>query len=291
MSRAVWLALAAALVLMALPACTSKTELLRPPASAPNPAPGPVGPPKYFLYVPPQLSSPAAVRVLLVLHGMGGNGADLAKAFVPLAQEHAWILAAPTFAYGDWQNPGLVRSEDVRLDRQLAALLDDVPWRSGQAIRHRVFVAGFSRGAQLADRFALFHPERVAAVASLSAGTYTLPEDSADIDGDGALDDLPLPFGTSDMTQWVGHALDVAGLRQVQFLVGVGGDDTNPGDLPRQWDPLLGRTRLARAQTFARTLERMHVPAELMVFPGAKHQLTAAMASRVGAFLENLQLS
>ncbi|HVA24005.1 MAG TPA: hypothetical protein VMW62_06380 [Chloroflexota bacterium] len=289
MSRAAGLALAAALVLLALPACAARTELLHPPASAPHPAPGPVGPPPYFLYVPSRLPASGPARLLLVLHGIGGNGADIAKAFVPLAQEQGWILAAPTFAYGDWKSPAVVRSEDVRLARQLSALLDDVPWRSGHAIRGRVFVAGFSRGAQLADRFTLFHPERVAAVASLSAGTYTLPEDSADIDGDGDPDVLPLPFGTSDMSQWVGHALDTQGLRRVQFLVCVGGDDTNPGDLPRQWDPLLGRTRVARAQAFARTLDLLRVPAQLAVFPGAKHQLTLAMASRVGAFFEKLQ--
>jgi pimeloyl-ACP methyl ester carboxylesterase len=230
------------------------------------------------------------MRLLLALHGVGGNGADIAKAFLPLALEQGWILAAPTFAYGDWQNPATVRGEDVRLDRQLSALLDDVPWRSGHAIRGRVFVAGFSRGAQLADRFALFHPERVAAVASLSAGTYTLPEDTADVNGDGEPDDLPLPFGTSDMAQWVGHALDTAGLRRVQFLVCVGGDDTNAGDLPRQWDPLLGRTRVARAQAFARTLNLLHIPAQLSVVPGTRHQLTAAMAAHAGAFLESLQL-
>lgn len=280
-----WLALAAGLVLAALAACSDKQELLLPPPSAPNPAPGPVGPPPYFLYVPAHLPAAAPARLLLVLHGIGGNGPDIARMFVPLAQEHGWILAAPTFAFGDWRNPAVVRSEDVRLGRQLAALLDDARWRSGHALRSRVFVAGFSRGAQLADRFALFHPERVAAVASLSAGTYTLPEDSADVNGDGEPEDLPLPFGTSDMPQWVGHALDTADLRKVQFLVCVGGADTNAADLPRQWDPLLGSTRVSRAYVFEHTLEQLRVPAQLTVFPGATHQLTTPMAAKVGVFL------
>jgi pimeloyl-ACP methyl ester carboxylesterase len=283
--RAWWLALAAALVLAALPACSARQELVQPPPSAPNPAPGPVGPPRYFLYVPPSLPAGAPARLLLVLHGIGGNGPDIARVFEPVAQEHGWIVAAPTFVYGDWRSPAAVRGEDVRLDRQLSALLDDVPWRSGHPLRGRLLLAGFSRGAQLADRFALFHPERVAAVASLSAGTYTLPEDSADLDGDGEPDDLPLPFGTSDMTQWVGHALDANDLRRVHFLVCVGGDDTNPADLPRQWDPLLGSTRVSRAYVFEHALELLRVPAQLTVFPGAKHQLTAAMAVSAGTFL------
>jgi len=256
-------------------------------AYAPHPAPGPVSPPKYFLYVPPELP-PGPVRVLLALHGMGGNGSEFAKPFLPLAQAHGWILAAPTFGYGDWQNPAKVRAEDPALSRQLIALLEELPWLTGHAVRSRAFVVGFSRGAQLADRLALFRPDRVAAVASLSAGTYTLPEAVADLNGDGEPDDLPLPFGTADMTQWVGHGLDEDLLRTVKFLVCVGGDDTNASDLPRQWDPLLGRTRVARAQAFEKSLELLRVPTQLSIFPGAKHQLTPAMAAGVDTFLSKL---
>jgi poly(3-hydroxybutyrate) depolymerase len=279
----------AAALLLALSACTPRPAVMVAPASAPNPAPAPVGPPKYFLYVPPGLSPAAPVRVLLALHGVGGNGTDFAKAFLPLAQEHHWILAAPTFAYGDWQNPAKVRLEDIALDRQLQALLADVAWRVKAPVRNHVFLVGFSRGAQLADRFTLFHPERVAAVASLSAGTYTVPEAAMDVNGDGEMDDLPLPYGTADMDQWVGHALDPDLLRRVKFLVGVGGDDTNPNDVPRQWDPLLGSTRVTRALAFNHCLQMLDVPTQLTIFPGARHQLTLAMASDVDAFLSTLQ--
>ena len=128
----------------------------------------------------------------------------------------------------------------------------------------------------------------LAAVASLSAGTYTLPEAALDLDGDGALDELPLPFGTADMEDWVGHALDTAGLRGVQFLVGVGSDDTNAADIPRQWDPVLGRTRVARAQAFEKALTLLRVPVQFTIFPGAKHQLTLPMAASVDAFLSKV---
>ena len=100
--RAAWLALGAVLSLLMLGACTPRAAVLAPMAYAPHPAPGPVSPPKYFLYVPPELP-PGPVRVLLALHGMGGNGSEFAKPFLPLAQAHGWILAAPTFGYGDWQ--------------------------------------------------------------------------------------------------------------------------------------------------------------------------------------------
>jgi poly(3-hydroxybutyrate) depolymerase len=283
------LVLAACLLLVAATGCNARAAVVASPPYTPNPAPGPVGPPKYFLYLPPNLPADTPPRVLVALHGMGGNGADFAKPFVAAAQRHGWILAAPTFNYGDWKNPAIIRAEDPSLCRQLMALLDDVSWRSGRATRARAYLVGFSRGAQLADRFAIFHPERVAAVASLSAGTYTLPQPAADLDDDGEADEaLPLPFGTADMEQWVGNSLDVDGLRKVQFLVGVGSDDIDANDLPRQWDPVLGRTRVARAFAFKRSLEQLKIPTQLAVFAGARHQLTADMADSVDAFLTKL---
>jgi pimeloyl-ACP methyl ester carboxylesterase len=182
-----------------------------------------------------------------------------------------------------------VRGEDLALERELVSMMSDVASRTGHALRSRAFVVGFSRGAQLADRFALFNPGRVAAVASLSAGTYTLPQPAADLDGDGEAEmELPLPYGTADMNEWVGHSLDSEALRQVNFLVCVGGDDTNPNDLPRQWDIFMGRTRVTRAFVFERALEDLHVPARLTIFPGARHQLTSAMTASVDAFLSGL---
>jgi pimeloyl-ACP methyl ester carboxylesterase len=176
----------------------------------------------------------------------------------------------------------------VNLDRRLVALIDDVPRRINHPIKPHVFLIGFSRGAQLADRFAFFHPDLVARVASLSAGTYTVPSDEGDIDGDGQPDELPMPFGTADMERWFGHPLDEDGLRRVSFWVCVGGDDVNPADLPRQWDTFLGSTRVARAQAFQKALQAVHIPAQLMIVPGAKHQLTAAMAEGANAFLTKL---
>jgi predicted esterase len=251
------------------------------------PAPAPVSAPDYTLYVPPTLPASGPVRLLVALHGIGGNGADFAKNFMPVAAARGWLMAAPTFTYGNWFDPAVVRSEDVSLSRQLVSLLGDVAQRSGRTLLPKVDIVGFSRGAQLADRFALFEPGRVQAVGSLSAGTYTLPE--ATLPGAAEEHALPLPFGTADMASWLGHGLDVNGLRQVRFWISVGKDDANPGDIPRQWDPVLGSTRVARAQAFERALRSAGVSAHLTVFPGAQHQLTPAMTEAVSLFLARLQ--
>jgi poly(3-hydroxybutyrate) depolymerase len=246
-------------------------------------------PPTYYLYAPASLPASGPVRLLLVLHGMGGNGPDFAGAFTSMADRHGWLLAAPTFAYGDWRDPAQVRVEDVRLSQQLEALLADVPLRSGKAVRNRILLAGFSRGAQLADRFTYFHPEHVAAVASLSAGTYTVPW-QAEPNTVAAPQPQPLlfPYGTADFPQVAGRPLDVDRLRQVPFWLSVGADDNNPADVPRQWDALLGQTRLERAVSFERALEQLHVSAQLTIFPHASHELTGAMTSGVDQFLAGM---
>ena len=50
--------------------------------------------------------------------------------------------------------------------------------RSDYPVEPQVLVFGHSRGAQLALRFTEIHPELVAGVAAISAGTYTLPSDT-----------------------------------------------------------------------------------------------------------------
>jgi pimeloyl-ACP methyl ester carboxylesterase len=204
---------------------------------------------------------------------------------MPLAQSRGWLLAAPTFAYGDWLDPAKLRSEDLAFEAQLTAMTHDASARTGRELRPRVFLVGFSRGAQLASRFALFHPDRVAAVASMSAGAYTIPSSFGDINGDGVSAALALPYGTGDMASVLGYPLDNLGLRQVSFLVTCGGDDNSPGDVPRQWDGLLGKNRLARAQAFHQALLSLGVPTQLVIFPRVKHQVTAAMTEGVGHFL------
>lgn len=251
-------------------------------ASAPNS----VTPPSYALYAPATLPTFGPVCLLLVLHGVGGNGPDFVNLFAPLADRHGWLLVAPTFVYGDWRDPVQVRSEDLKLSQQLEALVADVPSRSGRTIKDRILVAGFSRGAQLADRFVYFHPEQIAAVASLSAGTYTVPWTRLPSDGS---DPLPLPFGTADFPALIGHPLDMNHLRQVPFWLSVGGQDSDPSELPRQWDRLLGQTRLDRAVAFEHALQAVSVPVQLTIYPGVKHQLTGPMTDGVDQFFGAIQ--
>jgi len=219
------------------------------------------------------------LQVLLALHGMGGNGEAFAKDLVEQADHYGWLLVAPTIDYGDWTNTTAVTREEPILIRALADYLDQLPQSTGLQVRRMVLVLGHSRGAQLAHRFAEFRPDKVLAVAALSAGTYTLPLSS------GPQGNMSIPFGIKDLAQYDGSPFDPARFDGVQFWVGVGGLDTNPADVPHQWDSYEGTTRVQRAQAFEAAMQQMGASSVLRVFGDARHEITSEMRLAACTFL------
>ena len=230
--------------------------------------------------VPATIDREQPVPVLLALHGAGGNGPRIAERLASCAEQNGWVLVAPTFAYRDYMDPDQVRLDDQQDLPKLRDLLDQVEEQLTAAGLHfgdDVFVYGFSRGGQLAHRFALFYPERVSGVASLSAGSYTLPRS-----------ELKFPFGVADLAGYAGHPFDPQALQGMPFWIGVGGADTQAEQVPRPWDQYLGRTRLDRAQRFSDILQGLGASVQLNVFSGAGHEETALMRQRACAFFSGL---
>ncbi|MBV9131830.1 MAG: hypothetical protein JO020_04110 [Chloroflexi bacterium] len=227
-----------------------------------------------YVRAPQTPTSTKPLQVLLALHGMGGNGPDFARELIEQADRNGWLLVAPTIDYGDWTNPSVVANEDPVLIQALNNYLDQLPQLVGGPTRHLVLILGHSRGAQLAHRFAEFRPDRVLAIAALSAGTYTMPEN-----------DVRFPYGVQDMDQYTGHTFDAARFDSVGIWIGVGGQDTNAADVPRQWDNIEGSTRVQRAQAFESAVQQLGASAVLRVFGGAGHGLTTEMRNAACDFL------
>jgi predicted esterase len=247
------------------------------PATASHPA--------YTLYTPGGLGgAPPSPITLVVLHGMGGNGPGMAAPLLPLARSQGWNLIAPTIPYGEWRDPNQLTGEELGLQPQLANLLEGVGAETGVPVGPRVLFFGFSRGAQAALRFAMLYPDRVEAVAAFSAGTYTLPTTSVKTAAGGTLA-APLPFGVADLEQRAGWQVDPSRMSAVRFLIGVGSRDNREGDVPRQWDPFVGKNRVERAERYAASLSALGLPAQVVVVPDAGHELSAAMMTHVSAFL------
>ena len=230
-----------------------------------------------LLFVPDSVTSQPAgpVTLVVVLPGLGGYGRDLAQEFVPAAEEHRWLLLAPSPDYDPIADETLTLA-DLRVDESLVALADQVMAQSRFRIAPANLVIGFSRGAQSAHRFVLRHPERVAALATFSAGTYTMPTSSQ-----------PYPFGVGDFALWNHqNPFDLTALRHVRVFVGVGGADANPADVVRDWDAVGGTTRLERGTRFAQALQQLGVPSRFASYPGVGHTFVTGMrADTVGWFL------
>jgi predicted esterase len=237
-----------------------------------------------FIRPPQNLREGKPQRIVVAMHGMGGNGADFGGALAAQADRHGWLIVAPTIRYRDWTDPEQVAREDPALIAWLSQEIRALQDHSDYPLRPRILLFGHSRGAQLALRFTEIHPEQVAGVAAVSAGTYTLP-----VSRDSRNQLLEFPFGVANLARDDGgKAFDARTFSQVPIWIGVGADDNNPNDVPDAWDQYIGDDRRERAERFANTLTKMGADVTLDVFDGASHGLTEDMrAAGCTALAEN----
>lgn len=233
-----------------------------------------------LLFVPDSVTrDPAtAATLVVVLPGLGGIGRDLAQEFGAAAEAGHWLMLAPSPDYDPKDANESLQGADLRVDNLIVGLVDQVMARPSLHVAPTIDIIGFSRGAQSAHRFALRHPDRVGALASFAAGTYTMPT---------SLQPYPLGIGNFDVWNHL-HPFDAAALQHVRVLVGVGTADANPADVARAWDSVGGTTRLERGSRFAQALQQLNVPSRFQTYPGVGHAFTPAMrADAIAWFLDD----
>ncbi|MCC6175281.1 MAG: hypothetical protein IT305_08275 [Chloroflexi bacterium] len=243
--------------------------------------------PDYVFYPPANTSTGQPIQLLVVLHGMGGNGNDMAALFQSVARQNGWALLAPTMPYHDYMDPEQVRQDGSLLPR-LKALIDVLPDRTGLTFEPRALFFGFSRGSQESIRFSLMFPDATLGVAGLSAGSYTLPATTYQDGQSGALRALRYPFGTADVDTICGRAFNPAAVQRVAYWIGVGATDARAEDVPRQWDQYVGTTRLERAKRYVDILQKFGARATLTVFPNTDHEVNDAIRADAVRFLASL---
>lgn len=185
---------------------------------------------------------------LVVLHGISRNADDLAAMMVPLANDCGRIVIVPHFTSDRW--PHFQRPcRAARPDLALLALLT-------QLAAHRADLAGpidlfgHSGGAQLAHRFAMLYPHRIARLGLAAAGWYCLPDTS-----------MSYPYGLGadaqpDALSWARrHKQALPAYLRLRVEAFVGTLDTDRDDSLRKspnLDRVQGATRIARAETFVK---------------------------------------
>lgn len=227
-----------------------------------RPAPGPGIPGCFIANVRP------GQRVLVAVHGISRNAAEIALRF---AQDPAFAdttIIAPLFtreAFGQYQQLEARKPGQTPADTALIALLDDIAAEYGIAA-DRFALFGFSGGAQMAHRFAMFHPGRVTRLCVVSAGWYCMPHT-----------DITYPHGIGD---GAGGTVVGTAFLDIPTTVIVGNRDTRVDASVRQ-DEIInlrqGRNRLRRARCYTRALRayaqetgKESAPT-LLTLPGVSH--------------------
>jgi pimeloyl-ACP methyl ester carboxylesterase len=228
---------------------------------------------EYFLYVPSRARRGSALFV--TVHGISRNVEEHATLFAPYAEKHGVVLVAPFFTRD--RNPGYQRlgrdSSRRRADLTLDAIVDEVSASSG-ADPSRLFLFGFSGGAQFAHRYTLAHPERVARAALGAPGWYTFPDRK-----------MPYPYGLGPSKEPVSLAFEPERFLRVPITVFVGENDT--GDYHLRCNAVVnrqqGRNRLDRAQRWVAAMRRAakqhHLPPLVTCerVPGIEHSFKQFM--------------
>lgn len=175
-----------------------------------------------------------------------------------------------------------------RVDLQLLAMMDDaraVLKGRGVELAPEVWLWGFSASASFVSRFAMLHPERVAAVAAISPGGWPIAPGP---------DSLTYPVGTADVEQLTGHAVDRAALARVAWFFGLGAKDENDSvpyrDSFSEADEAIisrrfGKTPVARWKAATRMYKGLD--ARFVLYPGVAHQVSKEMNADIERFFEN----
>jgi pimeloyl-ACP methyl ester carboxylesterase len=224
--------------------------------------------------------------VMIAVHGISRNAAEMAKRFADNPAFRHWTIVAPLFEkgrFGQYQQM-LAKPGQQRSDLALLRLLDQLNHEWGVEA-DKIYLFGFSGGAQFVHRFALLYPERVAAVVAVSAGWYVMPDTQAE-----------WPYGIGSGCP---RPVTLADALAVPMTIAVGEQDLRLDGSVRQSpqiNMIQGETRVRRAKRWSKAMNfianELHgAPSvELKLLAGGVHdfgscvQGTALMQVTAGAF-------
>lgn len=232
---------------------------------------------------PARPDGPIAARVLagtdadsptlVALHGISRDDRAIWRAFAPLARETGRALVVPRFRAADW--PQFQRIGRARPDLALLSLFDSLEAQQGLNMG-RVEIFGYSGGAQLAHRFAMLYPHRVAALHVAAPGWYCMPDEAATWPEGLAHGNTTSRFATLKRRQ-------LANYLRLKLRLYVGAEDTARDPALRRnaaLDARQGETRLDRAHAYLRAFRdaagRRGITPDitLTLLPGCGHDFT-----------------
>lgn len=229
----------------------------------------------YCLYIPEIYwqQPDKQLSLLVIIHGSSRTAERYRDACIELAEQHHCLVLVPLFPLGipvgetedlyKLQRPG-----EVRYDRLLLAMVDEVCQRYGQRDT-RFYLHGFSGGGQFAHRFYYLRPQQLHAVSIAAPGQITLPDPQHN-----------WGRGVADMAELFGCELDLTAMKQVPVQLLVGEEDTElQAD---QSPPFELRSRRERVQQLSQSYTASGFRVTLQTVPGVGHNGLALLPAAQG---------
>lgn len=235
----------------------------------------------YFLYVPKDYYSRDSLDLLVLIHQSRRNASEIRIPFISFAQEHSCIILAPLFPIApndprDSAGYKLLKGNDVRYDKIVLSMIDEVAARYTRVNVDRFFLFGFSGGAQFAHRFAYLYPQRLKALACGAPGSQTLPDETRSY-----------PEGVKDLEQVFGLRMAWQLLSNVPTMFVVGENDTDTSYATargRILDPSIQNGRLGATTRLEESWRGAGANCHLHIVSGVSHQENELLGSVVDFF-------
>jgi dienelactone hydrolase len=223
--------------------------------------------PLLMLFKPAHHAQPMPLAVCV--HGYTRQPLDHLRAFAPLAERLGFALALPLFddRYHRRYQQLLHPRRGTRSDLALLHALDAVAGCHG-VDASRLYLFGYSGGAQFVHRFAMCHPHRTAALAIGAAGWYTWPDAQQ-----------AWPLGLADAQARLGRPIDLDSFLRLPMALWVGERDTAADEHLRdepQLASVQGVHRLERARNWGDAVRAASLAR------GIPNALTVTVLPRVG---------
>lgn len=229
---------------------------------------------EYYLYVP--AGGGHGARVFITMHGISKNAREHATLFSRYAESYGVVLVAPLFTgerFRDYQRLGR-EGHGARADSALEAILQEVGASTG-ASTAKVYLFGFSGGAQFTHRYTMAHPERVARAVVASAGWYTFPDSTLDY-----------PHGIKPGADLPGVRFDPEAFLRIPIAVFVGDRDSTSASMRHDEvvDTQQGTTRFDRARNW---VDAMRAAASARhIAPQVSYQMVPGIHHSFRQFME-----
>ncbi len=227
---------------------------------------------QYFLYIPQR--GGAQAKIFISVHGISRNAVEHAQRFSAFAETYGVVMIAPYFPESDYPDYQRLGRKGKRADKVLDTIVEEVSRLTG-ADSSKLYLFGYSGGAQFVHRYMLAYPQRVARVVLGAPGWYTFPDATQSF-----------PKGIKVSRDFADIEFRPTQFLQVPACVLVGeNDDQRDNELNQspRIDGLQGKTRIERGRRWIRAMTsqaRQHgllTPYHFELLPGSSHSFSMSM--------------